>query len=62
MQMSVFGQPVWPQVLCVLLKVADCSAWVSQRLAEVDFELNGVPEGNPALTIVDHVLVHTELN
>ena len=61
-QMRVLGRPVWPNVLCALLEAADCSAWVGQRLAEVDFKQNRVPERNPASTFVDHVLACMELN
>lgn len=61
-QMSTFGWPVWPKALCVLLVVVDCSTWVSQRLAKISFELRYVLEGSLALTFVNHVLVHTELN
>ena len=62
MRMSAFGQPAWPKALCALLEAADCSTWVSQRLAKVDFEPNNVPEVSPASTFVNHVLAHTELN
>lgn len=42
--------------------MADCSAWVGQRLAKVVFEPHSMPEGSPALMFVDNVLAHTEHN
>ncbi len=45
---SVFGRPVWPQVYNEFIQAADRATWVQERLAEVDYNPVGVPEGGPA--------------
>ena len=49
---SVLGCPIWPQVYNEFIQAADRATWVCERLAEVDYDPAGVPEGGPAVRFV----------
>ena len=49
---SVFGRPVWPQAYNEFIQAANRAMWVRERLAEVDYDPVGVPEGGPASRFV----------
>ena len=57
---SVFGCPVWPQVYNDFVHAVDLAAWVHNRLAQVNYDLIGVPEGGSASNFVRHMLVGVE--
>ena len=57
---SVFGRPVWPQVYNAFIQAADRATWVRERLAEVDYDPVGVPEGGPAARFVRDVMAGEE--
>ena len=57
---SVFGRPVWPQAYNEFIQAADRATWVHERLAEVNYDPVGVPEGGPALRFVRDVMVGDE--
>ncbi len=48
---SMFGWPVWPQAYNEF-HVADRTTWVRDRLAKVDYNPVGVPEGGPTSRFV----------
>ena len=49
---NVFGHPVWPQAYIKFIQAADQAMWVRERLAEVDYNPVGVPEGGPTSRFV----------
>ena len=57
---SVFGHPVWPRAYNDFIHAADRATWVCNRLAEVNYDPVGVPEGGPALNFVRDVLAVVE--
>ena len=57
---SVFGRPVWPQAYNVFVHAANRAMWVRERLAEVDYDPVGVPEGGPASRFVRDVMAGDE--
>ena len=57
---SVFGHPMWPQAYNEFVHAVDCAMWVHDRLAEVNYNQVGVPEGGPASIFVRDVLVGSE--
>ncbi len=57
---SVFGRPVWPQAYNKFIQAADWAPWVRERLAEVDYDPIGVPEGGPASRFVRDVMTGDE--
>ena len=57
---SVFGHPIWPQAYNEFIQAADRDTWVRERLAEVDYNPVGVPEGGPALRFIRDVMAGVE--
>ncbi len=57
---SVFGCPVWPQAYNEFIQVADRATWVRERLAEVNYDPVGVPEGGPAAGFVRDMMAGDE--
>ena len=57
---SMFGHLVWPQVYNDFINAADHATWVQERLADVDYDLDGVPEGGPTSNFVWDMLVGVE--
>ncbi len=57
---SVFGCPVWPQAYIEFAQTADRATWVHERLAEVDYNPVGVPEGGPTSRFVRDVMAGNE--
>ena len=57
---SVFGRPIWPQAYNEFIQAADRATWVRERLAEVDYDPVGVPEGGPASRFVRDVMAGNE--
>ena len=57
---SVFGRPVWPQAYNAFIQAADRATWVRERLAEVDYDPVGVPEGGPAARFIRDVMAGEE--
>ena len=57
---SVFGHPVWPQAYNAFIQAADRASWVREKLAEVDYDPVGVPEGGPAAGFVRDVMAGEE--
>ncbi len=57
---SMFGCPVWPQAYNEFIQAADWAMWVRKRLAEVNYNPVGVPEGGPALRFIRDVMAGVE--
>ena len=57
---SVFGRPVWPQAYNAFIQAADRATWVRERLAEVDYDPVGVPEGGPTSRFVRDMMAGDE--
>ena len=49
---SMFRRPVWTQAYNKFIQAADRATWVRERLAEVDYNPVGVPEGGPTSRFV----------